>query len=112
MFVLVSSGSKNIKMLCFCLANLGREPRGQGPCSKNALCTLKERCSNIGLRLSTGSADGMDKGKCSVILLAGGAASNVDIGLFPSDFKVIRDGDSELLRGPIGSPDFCNSHNG
>ena len=74
-----------------------------------ALCTLKQRCSEIGLRLSTGSADGMDKDKCEVIL-AGGAASNVDIGLFPSDFKVIRDGDFELLGGPIGSPEFCNSH--
>jgi len=74
-----------------------------------ALSVLKERCTRIGLRLSTGSADGADKDKCEVILTAG-EASTVDLGLFPNDFKVTRDRNFELLGGPIGSPSWCNQH--
>ena len=47
--------------------------------------------------------------KCELILTAG-ATSTVDVGLYPPDFKVIRDGNFELLGGPIGSPAFCNQH--
>jgi len=72
-----------------------------------AVRTLKLRCADIGLQLSTGLANSQDK--CEVILAAG-LASTVDVSLFPADFKVIRDGNFELLGGPIGSPDFCNQH--
>ena len=79
----------------------------------SAIDTLKARCANIGLKLSTGlvneAAEVLSKDKCEVIL-AGGAASTVDVSLFPSDFKVIRDGNFELLGAPIGSPEYCNSH--
>ena len=44
------------------------------------------------------------------MILVGGPNSLVDSGLFPADFKIIRDGNFELLGGPIGSPEFCNQH--
>jgi hypothetical protein len=78
-----------------------------------ALSTLKERCASIGLQLSTGlvneAGDVLSKDKCELIL-AGGAASTVDVAAFPADFKVVRDGNFELLGGPIGSSAFCNQH--
>ena len=84
----------------------------EGRCS-GALDTLKARCQNIGLTLSTGlvSPDGrqLSKDKCELIL-TGGAASTVDVTQFPSDFKVVRDGNFELLGGPVGTPQHCNSH--
>ena len=80
---------------------------------KAALDTLKARCQNIGLTLSTGlvSPDGrqLSKDKCELIP-TGGAASTVDVTQFPSDFKVVRDGNFELLGGPVGTPQHCNSH--
>ena len=72
-----------------------------------AVRTLRTRCTDIGLQLSTGLANSQDK--CEVILAAG-SASTVDVSLFPPDFKVVRDGNFELLGGPIGSPAFCNQH--
>ena len=72
-----------------------------------AVRTLKDRCAGIGLQLSTGLANSKDK--CEVVLAAA-EASTVDVSLFPPDFKVIRDGNFELLGGPIGSADFCNQH--
>jgi hypothetical protein len=59
--------------------------------------------------LNTLKARVLSRDKCELILV-GGAASTVDVGLFPSDFKVVRDGNFELLGGPIGSPAFCNQH--
>ncbi len=71
-----------------------------------ALNTLKARCANIGLTLSTGlvseTGELLSKDKCELIL-AGGAASAVDVTRFPSDFKVVRDGGFELLGGPAGT---------
>jgi len=79
----------------------------------SALNTLKARCADLGLKLSTGmvneAGETLSQDKCELIL-AGGAASTVDVGLFPDDFKVFRDGNFELLGGPIGSPSFCNQH--
>jgi len=79
----------------------------------SALNTLKTRCADIGLVLSTGLTDEtgrlISKDKCELIL-TGGAASSVAVGLFPTDFKVVRDGNFELLGGPIGDATFCNSH--
>ena len=72
-----------------------------------ALSLLRSRCSEVGLRLSTGTAE--DKGTCELILAACGE-STLDVSKFPPDFKVVRDGDFELLGGPIGSPAFCNQH--
>jgi len=72
-----------------------------------AIATLKQRCSDIGLRLSTGTP--ADKGKCETVLV-GQAASTVDVRLFPQDFNIVRDGNFELLGGPIGSAEFCNRH--
>ena len=43
-------------------------------------------------------------------MLVAGGASTVDASLFPSDFKVIHDGNFELLGGPVGTPSFCNQH--
>jgi len=71
------------------------------------LRTLKGRCATSGLELSTGTANSRDK--CELIL-AGQGLSTVDVGLFPGDFKVIRDGNFELLGGPVGSQEFCNTH--
>ena len=51
----------------------------------------------------------LSKDKCELIP-TGGATSTVDVTRFPSDFKVIRDGNFELLGGPVGSPQFCNEH--
>ena len=45
-----------------------------------------------------------------MLILTAGAASTVDVGRFPPDFKVIRDGNFELLGGPVGSPQYCNQH--
>ena len=79
----------------------------------SALNTLKARCADVGLTLSTGLMDEagnvISKDKCELIL-TGGAASAVDVTHFPSDFKVVRDGNFELLGGPVGSPEFCNAH--
>ena len=72
-----------------------------------AVVYLRQRCAEVGLQLSTGLANSQDK--CELILV-GGQASMVDASTFPADFKVVRDGDFELLGGPIGSPDFCNQH--
>ncbi len=47
--------------------------------------------------------------QCELILTAG-VGSAVDVGCFPSDFKVIRDGNFELLGGPVGTPQSCNQH--
>ena len=79
----------------------------------SAISTLKARCADLGLKLSTGLTDEagnvISKDKCELIL-AGGAASTVDVTQFPADFRVVRDGNFELLGGPIGSPEFCNEH--
>ena len=79
----------------------------------SSLNTLKARCADVGLTLSTGLTDEagnvISKDKCELIL-TGGAASAVDVTHFPSDFKVVRDGNFELLGGPVGSPEFCNAH--
>ena len=72
-----------------------------------AVRTLKDRCPNIGLQLSTGIPNCKDK--CEVVLAAGGA-STVNASLFPPDFKIVRDGNFELLGGPIGNTAFCNDH--
>ena len=78
-----------------------------------ALGTLKSRCSDIGLTLSTGivseTGEVLSKDKCELIL-AGRAASTVDVSALPSDFKVVRDGNFELLGGPVGTPHHCNQH--
>ena len=42
--------------------------------------------------------------------MVGGQGSTVDVGQFPVDFKVIRDGNFELLGGPVGTREFCNDH--
>ena len=47
--------------------------------------------------------------KCEVIPAAG-VRSTVDRSLFPSDVTFRASGDFELLGGPIGSAEFCNSH--
>ena len=44
------------------------------------------------------------------MVLVGGPSSSVDTSCFPNDFKIIRDGNFELLGGPVGSPEFCNKH--
>ena len=79
----------------------------------SALQTLQSRCAAVGLTLSTGlvtdTGEALSKDKCELILTAG-AASTVDVPPFPSDFKVTRDGDFELLGGPVGSREFCNQH--
>lgn len=80
---------------------------GDADAVASAVTLLKERCSTVGLQLSTGLANSKDK--CEVIP-TGGANSTVDVRKFPSDFKVIRDANFELLGGPIGSPEFCNKH--
>jgi len=80
---------------------------GKAPAVEAAVASLRSRCANIGLQLSTGTADSKDK--CELIL-AGGPASTVDPAGFPGDFKVIRDGNFELLGAPVGSPSFCNQH--
>ena len=78
-----------------------------------ALNTLKGRCADMGLTLSTGLVDDdgqvISKDTCELIL-TGGVASTVDVSHFPDDFKVVRDGNFELLGGPVGSRDFCNQH--
>ena len=64
----------------------------------SAVDTLKTRCNDIGLKLSTGLTDEagnvLSKDKCEVIL-TGGAASTVVVTQFPPDFKIVRDGNSE-----------------
>ena len=74
---------------------------------------LQARCSDVGLQLSTGLVDAqgkvISKDKCELVLTAG-ADSTVNAAEFPSDFKVVRDGNFELLGGPVGSPEFCNQH--
>ena len=32
------------------------------------------------------------------------------VALYPPDFKITRDGNFELLGGPVGTLDFCNQH--
>ena len=34
----------------------------------------------------------------------------MDVSMFPADFKVVHDGNFELLGGPIGDEAFCNRH--
>jgi hypothetical protein len=80
---------------------------GEASAVSNAVERLRRRCNDVGLQLSTGAAHFKDK--CELILVAG-AASTVDVAAFPSDFKVVRDGNFELLGAPIGSPEFCNKH--
>ena len=80
---------------------------GDAAAVADAVNALKSRCPVIGLCLSTGLANSKDK--CEVILTAG-PGSSVDASLFPSDFKITRDGNFKLLGGPIGSPEFCNVH--
>ena len=80
---------------------------GEASAVSNAVERLRRRCNDVGLQLSTGAAHFKDK--CELILVAG-AASTVDVAAFPSDFKVVRDGNFELLGAPIGSPEFCNEH--
>ena len=83
---------------------------GDGVAVATAVDTLKARCSDIGLKLSTGLTDEagnlVSQDKCEVILTSG-AASTVDVSRFPPDFKVVRDGNFELLGGPVGTPQFC-----
>ena len=78
-----------------------------------AVRTLKARCADIGLVLSTGLYDAtgkcLSKDKCEVIL-TGGAASVVDVSSCPDDFNIIRDGNFELLGGPVGIPEVCDAH--
>ena len=78
-----------------------------------ALSILKVRCAAIGLQLSTGlvneAGEVLSKDKCELILAAG-TNSTVNTSEFPADFKVVRDGNFELLGGPIGNPRFCNEH--
>jgi len=80
---------------------------GEAAAVSAAIDQLRLRCSEIGLQLSTGAAHFKDK--CELVLAAG-AASSVDVSAFPADFKVIRDGNFELLGAPVGSPEFCNAH--
>ena len=79
----------------------------------SAVALLKSRCNDVGLVLSTGLTDNagrlLSQDKCELVL-TGGDTSTVDIGLFPTDFKVTRNGNFELLGGPIGDADFCNDH--
>jgi len=86
---------------------------GEAAAVKSALDVLRARCATIGLQLSTGlvneRGEVISKDKCEVVLV-GGASSSVDVGQFPPDFKVVRDGNFELLGGPIGEPEFCNQH--
>ena len=73
---------------------------GDALCVGRALNTLMARCADIGLKLSTGivseTGEVLSKDKCEFVL-AGGAASTVDAGAFPDDFRVVRDGNLELL---------------
>jgi len=68
----------------------------------------RSRCADIGLTLSTGivneAGETVSKDKCELIL-TGGAASTVDVATFPADFKIARDGNFELLGGPVGTPE-------
>jgi len=79
----------------------------------DALTTLRARSVSAGLTLSTGlvSEGGhiLSQDKCELILTSGGT-STVDASIFPNDFKVVRDGNFELLGGPIGSQQYCNQH--
>ena len=86
---------------------------GDAQAVKDALVTLQAHCSAAGLTLSTGllNQDGqvLSQDKCELILCAG-AGSNVDATAFPSDFRVVRDENFELLGGPIGNTAFCTQH--
>ena len=86
---------------------------GDGLAVSNAVDTLKTRCNDIGLKLSTGLTDEagkvLSKDKCELILTSC-ASSTVDVTRLPSDFKIVRDGNFELLGGPVGSPQFCEQH--
>ena len=62
---------------------------------------FKGAASQIGLEFNTS--------KCEVIPSASKNAS-LDHSLFPRDISFRGDGNFELLGGPIGSEDFCNSH--
>ena len=66
-----------------------------------AFATLKEGAARIGLQLNTD--------KCELIPTAG-QHSSVNRSLFPSDMIYRGDANFELLGGPIGDPDFCNTH--
>jgi len=80
---------------------------GDAQAVATAIATLTQRCGDIGLRLSTGTPE--DKGKRETALV-GQAASTVDVRLLPHDSNIVRDGNFELLGGPIGTAEFCNQH--
>ena len=90
----------------------------------DAVSTLRTKAADIGLTLSTDWQSSASssvasnsqqvasrpyKDKCELILAAG-EGSLVDVSLFPSDFKVIRDRNFELLGGPVGDAAYCNNH--
>ena len=62
---------------------------------------LKTAASQIGLKFNTS--------KCEVIPPAG-QFSAINESLFPSDITFMKDGNFELLGGPIGAEDYCNKH--
>ena len=66
-----------------------------------AFHAFKSSALNIGLEFNTS--------KCEVIPAAGDKAT-LDHGLFPSDITFRDEGNFELLGGPIGTEEFCNSH--
>jgi hypothetical protein len=80
---------------------------GSSQAVSDAVTSMRAKANAVGLALSTGTPQFKDK--CELILTAG-VDSTVDVSLFPNDFKVIRDGNFELLGGPIGDPAFCNQH--
>ena len=66
-----------------------------------AFHSFKNAASQIGLQFNTS--------KCEVIPAAG-SNSTINRSLFPSEIKFRDNGDFELLGGPIGSEEFCNTH--
>ena len=86
---------------------------GDASAVASALNTLKDRCADIGLVLSTGlvgdQGQVISKVNCD-LFLTGGACCTVDVSVCQSDFKVVRGGNFEPLGGPVGSPGFCNQH--
>ena len=69
-----------------------------------AVAELQVACARVGLKFSTGA-----NCKCQVIPTAA-SRSTVDVSAFPGDFKVIRDGNFDLLGMPIGSKEHCEAH--
>ena len=84
---------------------------GSSQAVSQAVAVLRTKAADIGLTLSTdgqssvpGSAANQAQAqtarpyndKCGLVLAAGGSSS-VDVSMYPSDFKVVRDKNFELL---------------